>query len=186
MSTISAKRCEWCGDDPQYVAYHDEEWGVPVYDGRKLYENLMLESFQAGLSWITILRKRDNFRQAFDDFDPAKIAQYDARKIEALLQNQGIIRHRGKIEATIKAAQIYLDMGGAEKFSDYIWSFVDHKPIDNQPTTLQDVPASTPLAEAVSKDLKAKGFKFTGPSITYAFMQASGLVNDHAQYCEFR
>ncbi len=180
------KRCEWCGDDPLYVKYHDEEWGKPLRDGRALWEALTLEGFQAGLSWITILRKRENFREAFDGFDPQKVALYEEAKIEALLQNAGIIRHRGKIEATIKGAQIYLEMGGAAAFSDYIWSFVDHKPIINSPKSMSDLPATTSLAETLSKDLKKRGFKFVGPSISYAFMQAVGLVNDHAEYCEFR
>ncbi len=180
------KRCEWCGDDPQYVKYHDEEWGKPERDGRALWEALTLEGFQAGLSWITILRKRENFREAFDGFDPEIVSGYGEAKIEELLQNAGIIRHRGKIEATIKGAQIYLEMGGADAFRDYIWSFVDGEPIVNNPKSMSDLPASTPLAESLSKDLKKRGFKFVGPSITYAFMQAVGLVNDHADYCEFR
>ncbi len=180
------QRCEWCGDDPLYVKYHDEEWGKPVYDSRELWENLTLESFQAGLSWITILRKRESFREAFDHFDPEKVAAYDEAKVEALLQDTGIIRHRGKIEATIKGAQTYLDIEADQGFSNYIWSFVDGKPIINNPASLKDVPAYSPLAEKMSKDLKKRGFKFVGPSITYAFMQASGLVNDHASYCHAR
>ncbi len=179
------RRCEWCGDDPLYVKYHDEEWGRPERDPRMLWENLCLESFQAGLSWITILRKRENFRAAFDAFDPERVSRYDEAKIEQLLQNAGIIRHRGKIEATIKGAQFFLAIDADQGFANYIWSFVNGKPIVNNPQSMSDVPASTPLAVTMSKDLKKRGFKFVGPSITYAFMQASGLVNDHAAYCEF-
>ena len=180
------QRCPWCGDDPLYVEYHDTEWGKPVHDSRELWECLMLEAFQAGLSWITILRKRENFRTAFDNFDPTKIAKYNDKKVESLLQNEGIIRHRGKINATITAAQIFLDMEKDAGFSNYIWSFVDHKPIINNVTSMSDIQATTPISEALSKDLKKRGFKFVGPTIVYAFMQATGMVNDHQISCEFR
>jgi len=179
-------RCPWCGDDPLYTAYHDEEWGPPEYDDRALFELLMLEGFQAGLSWITILRKREGFRAAFDQFDPHKIATYDDAKIAALLDDPGIVRHRGKIVATIKGAQIWLSMREAEgegAFSRYIWSFVDGKPIKNAFETMAEVPASTDISTALSKDLKKHGFNFCGPTIVYAFMQAAGLVNDHLTSC---
>ncbi len=179
-------RCPWCGDDPQYVEYHDTEWGKPVHDAREIWECLMLEAFQAGLSWITILRKRENFRAAFDGFDPNIIAKYDDAKIESLLQDTGIIRHRGKINATIAAAQIFLEIEKNEGFANYIWSFVDGKPIINKLESLKDAQASTPISEALSKDLRKRGFKFVGPTIAYAFMQAIGMVNDHLLDCEFR
>ena len=179
-------RCPWCGDDALYVAYHDDEWGRPEWDGRALFELLMLEGFQAGLSWITILRKRRAFRAAFDGFDPARIARYDKAKIADLLADPGIIRHRGKIEATVAGARIWLDLqeqGGEEGFSRFIWSTVDGNPIRNRFTEMAEVPAETPASQALSKRLKDRGFKFCGPTITYAFMQAAGLVNDHLQGC---
>lgn len=179
-------RCSWCGDDPLYVEYHDKEWGRPVHDPRELWESLMLEAFQAGLSWITILRKRETFRTAFDGFDPQIIAKYDEAKIDLLLQDTGIIRHRGKINATIEAAKIYLEIEKNEGFANYIWSFVDDKPIINNLASMDDAQASTPISEALSKDLKKRGFKFVGPTIAYAFMQAVGMVNDHMLDCEFR
>jgi len=184
LSTPS--RCPWCGDDPLYTAYHDEEWGRPEYDDRALFELLMLEGFQAGLSWITILRKREGFRAAFDQFDPEKIATYHDTKIAALLDDPGIVRHRGKIMATIKGAQIWLSMreaAGEGAFSRYLWSFVDGKPIKNAFENMADVPASTDISTALSKDLKKRGFNFCGPTIVYAFMQAAGLVNDHLTSC---
>lgn len=179
-------RCEWCGDDPLYVKYHDEEWGKPLHDSRALWECLMLEGFQAGLSWITILRKRENFRQAFDGFDPHRVARFDEAKVDALCKNERIIRHKGKIEATIKAAQIFLEIEAQEGFANYIWSFVEGKPIVNSPKSLADIPAQTPASERLSKSLKARGFKFCGPTICYAFMQAVGMVNDHNLTCPAR
>ncbi len=177
-------RCQWPGgEDPIYIAYHDCEWGVPEWDDRALYEKLVLDGFQAGLSWITIMRKRDTFRQAFDDFDPEKIARYNERKICSLLKNPGIIRHRGKIEGAIGNAQAYLQIMEQQGFSNYLWSFVDGKPLQNSWKIMRDAPAKTPLSEAVSKDLKQRGFKFTGPTIVYAFMQAVGMVNDHMVDC---
>ncbi|TNE38530.1 MAG: DNA-3-methyladenine glycosylase I [Alphaproteobacteria bacterium] len=177
-------RCSWPGTDPFYVAYHDEEWGVPEYDDQALFEKLILDGFQAGLSWITILRKRENFRAAFDGFDPEKIARYRPARVEKLLKNEGIIRHRGKIEATIGNARAWLEI--QEKgpgFSAYLWDFFDGKPLQNTPKHLKDVPASTPLSEQISKDLKKRGFKFCGPTIVYAFAQAVGMVNDHVVDC---
>lgn len=178
-------RCTWPGEDPLYVAYHDEEWGVPEYDDRALYEKLILDGFQAGLSWITILRKRDNFRKAFDNFEPAKIARYTEPKIAKLLQNEGIIRHRGKIEGTIKNARLYLDIMEKEPggFSNYLWKFVDGKPLQNKWAAMKQVPAETPMSQALSKDLKKRGFTFCGPTIVYAFAQAVGMVNDHMTTC---
>lgn len=177
-------RCDWCGDDPLYVKYHDEEWGVPVKDEQKMFEFLILETFQAGLSWITILRKRENFRKAFDQFDYRKVAKYDEQKIQELLLNEGIIRNQAKIRAAVSNAIAYLEIQKSHgSFCDYIWAFVDHSPIQNHPKTLKDVPAVTPLAEKISKDLKKKGFKFVGPTVIYAHMQATGMVNDHVAYC---
>jgi len=181
-----SERCDWCGNDPLYVAYHDTEWGVPDYDGRALWEKLVLDGFQAGLSWITILRKREAFRAAFNGFEPEIIAQWGEAEVTGLLTNTGIVRHRGKIEATITNAQAYLDMGGGEAFSHRIWSYVDHAPLVNHFETMAEVPASTPLSTAVSKDLKKAGFKFCGPTIVYAWMQACGLVNDHLVGCPAR
>jgi DNA-3-methyladenine glycosylase I len=178
-------RCAWPGEDPLYVAYHDEEWGVPEYDDRALYEKLILDGFQAGLSWITILRKRDNFRRAFDNFEPAKIARYTEPKIQKLLKDEGIIRHRGKIEGTIKNARIYLDIMEKEPggFTHFIWKHVDGKPVQNKFETMKGVPAETPMSQALSKDLKKRGFTFCGPTIVYAFAQAVGMVNDHMTTC---
>jgi DNA-3-methyladenine glycosylase I len=173
-------RCAWAGNDPLYRAYHDEEWGVPQHDSRALWEMLMLEGFQAGLSWITILRKREAFRKAFKNFDPAKVARFGESDIERLLQNAGIIRSRAKIEATIRGAQIYLEMEKAgEDFSQFAWSFAGGKPIQNT----GPVPSQTPLSQEISKTLKKRGFKFVGPTIVYAWMQAVGMVNDHAPDC---
>ncbi len=181
-----SERCDWCGNDPLYVAYHDTEWGVPEHDGRALWEKLVLDGFQAGLSWITILRKREAFRAAFKGFEPEIIAQWGEAEVTGLLANAGIVRHRGKIEATITNAQAYLDMGGSEAFSHRIWSYVDHAPLVNHFEAMAEVPASTPLSTAVSKDLKKAGFKFCGPTIVYAWMQACGLVNDHLVDCPAR
>jgi DNA-3-methyladenine glycosylase I len=180
------ERCSWCGSDPLYVAYHDTEWGVPEYDGRALWEKLILDGFQAGLSWITILRKRENFREAFAGFDPAVIAHWGEPEVAQLLTNEGIIRHRGKIEATIGNAQAYLDMGGADAFSDRMWGYVGGEPLVNHFETIGEVPPKTPLSEQVSKDLKKSGFRFCGPTIVYAWMEACGLVNDHIVGCPAR
>jgi DNA-3-methyladenine glycosylase I len=178
-------RCTWPGEDPLYVAYHDEEWGVPEYDDRALFEKLILDGFQAGLSWITILRKRENFRKAFDNFEPAKIARYTEPKIAKLLQNEGIIRHRGKIEGTIKNAKLYLDIMEKEPggFTHFIWKHVDGKPVQNKFDSMKGVPAETPMSQALSKELKKRGFTFCGPTIVYAFAQAVGMVNDHMTTC---
>lgn len=178
------KRCDWCGSDPLYVAYHDEEWGVPVHDDRKLFEFLVLESAQAGLSWITILRKRENYRQAFDGFDPGKVARYDEEKIMELLSNEGIIRNRKKIEAAINNAQRFLEVQKEfGSFDAYIWSFVGGKPKINAWKTLQEVPATSPESDALSKDLKKRGFEFLGTTTCYAHMQATGMINDHLVDC---
>ncbi len=182
---MAKTRCAWPGADPLYVAYHDEEWGVPEYDDRALYEKLVLDGFQAGLSWITVLRKRDNFRRAFDGFEPQKIARYSEVKIAKLLKDEGIIRHRGKIEGAIKNARGYLDIMEKEPggFSGYIWKFVDGKPLVNRHASIKQVPADTPMSQALSKDLKKRGFTFCGPTIVYAFAQAVGMVNDHTVDC---
>jgi DNA-3-methyladenine glycosylase I len=176
--------CTWPGTDPLYLAYHDEEWGVPEYDDRALFEKLVLDGFQAGLSWITILRKRENFRDAFDGFDPSRIVRYTPAKVEKLLKNEGIIRHRGKIEATIGNARAWLDImdqnGG---FSDFIWGFVDGEPVQNKWKHMREVPAETEMSVKLSKALKSKGFRFCGPTIVYAFAQAVGMVNDHMVSC---
>jgi len=177
-------RCPWPGTDPLYVAYHDEEWGVPEYDDRALFEKLILDGFQAGLAWITILRKREAFQKAFDGFEPEKIARYDRKKVAALMKDAGIVRNRLKIEGSIQSAQSWLDMMEAGPgFSAFLWDFVDGKPIVNRYTAMGDVPAETPLSKTMSKELKARGFKFCGPTIVYAFMQATGLVNDHLTSC---
>lgn len=177
-------RCTWVSDDPLYVAYHDEEWGVPVHDDRRMFEKIALEGFQAGLSWITILRKRENFRAAFDNFDAEKVARYDDAKVEALMQDAGIVRNRMKIEATINNARAVLDMRDAgQSLADFVWGFVDGEPIINRFTSLDEVPAQTDLSKRMSKALKAKGFRFVGPTTCYAFMQSMGLVNDHLISC---
>jgi DNA-3-methyladenine glycosylase I len=173
-------RCSWCGTDPVYVHYHDTDWGVPEYDARALWEKLILDGFQAGLSWITILRKRENFRTAFDGFKPDVIVGYNTAKIESLMQDAGIVRNRLKIEGTVESAKAYLAI---DDFSNYMWNFVDGKPVQNSFTAMGQVPAKTALAEKVSKDLKQRGFKFVGPTIVYAFMQACGLINDHMVDC---
>jgi DNA-3-methyladenine glycosylase I len=173
-------RCAWSGNDPLMQAYHDEEWGVPERDSRALWEMLMLEGFQAGLSWITILRKREAFRKAFYKFDPKKVARMGEADIKRLLENEGIIRSRAKIEATIKGARIYLAMADVgEDFSTWVWGMAGGKPIQNQ----GPVPAKTPLSEEISAALKKRGFKFVGPVIVYAWMQATGIVNDHGAAC---
>lgn len=177
-------RCKWPGSDPLYIDYHDHEWGVPLRDSRALFEMLQLEGAQAGLSWITILRKRENYRRAFDGFDPTKIARYTPAKIEKLMGDEGIVRNRLKIEGVVASAQAYLAM---EKeglaFSEFIWSFVDGKPIVNRLKPSGPVPAETDISQALSKALKKRGFKFVGPTIVYAFMQAVGMVNDHLVTC---
>jgi DNA-3-methyladenine glycosylase I len=178
------ERCHWPGTDPLYLAYHDEEWGVPERDDRALYEKLILDGFQAGLSWITILRKRENFRAAFDRFDPETIARYDEAKIASLLADSGIIRHRGKIEAAVGNAQAFLAIREkGEGFADFLWQFTDGKPIQNAWTRETGIPAQTPESRAMSKALQEKGFRFCGPTISYAFMQAVGMVNDHMTHC---
>jgi DNA-3-methyladenine glycosylase I len=178
------QRCFWAGQDPLYVAYHDEEWGVPEYDNRALYEKLVLDGFQAGLSWITILRKRENFRRAFDGFDPQKIARYTPKKIEALMQDAGIVRNRMKVEGAVKSAQAYLDvMEKGPGFAKLLWGFLDGKPKVNRFRSRSQVPAETPLSRTMSKELSGRGFKFCGPTIVYAFMQATGMVNDHLVKC---
>jgi DNA-3-methyladenine glycosylase I len=177
-------RCAWAGTDELYVAYHDTEWGVPVYDDRTLFEFLLLEGAQAGLSWITILRKREAYRRAFDGFDPEKIARYDAKKLRSLLANEGIVRNRLKIESTVKNARAFLAVQEERgSFSDYQWSFVDGEPVVNRFRSIKEVPARTPLSDALSKDLKRRGFSFVGSTIIYAHLQAVGVVNDHVLDC---
>jgi len=181
---MNKKRCSWSGNDPLYMSYHDEEWGVPVYDDDKLFEFLILETFQAGLSWITILRKRENFRKAFDNFDYQKIASYDENKFDELINDKGIIRNKLKIKATISNAISFIEIQREfESFSKYIWGFVDHKPINNKWKSLNEIPATTELSDKLSKDLKKRGFKFVGPTVIYAHMQATGMVNDHVIDC---
>lgn len=178
------KRCEWSEKEQIYIDYHDNEWGNPLYDDDKLFEFLILETFQAGLSWITILRKRENFRKAFDQFDYKKIAVYDERKVEELLQNSGIIRNQAKIRATISNAIAFIEVQKEfGSFSKYIWGFVDGKPIVNSYTELKNIPARTALSDKISTDLKKRGFKFVGSTVIYAHMQATGMVNDHLTDC---
>ena len=177
-------RCSWCGTDPLYVKYHDEEWGVPLHDDRRLFEMLILEGAQAGLSWITILRKRPAYRKAFDNFDPRKVARYDARKKRALLADAGIVRNRLKIDAAMTNARAFLDVQKEfGSFDRYIWQFVGGKPLVNRRRTMKDVPARTAESDAMSQDLKKRGFRFVGSTICYAFMQATGMVNDHVASC---
>ncbi|MGF1502497.1 MAG: DNA-3-methyladenine glycosylase I [Paracoccaceae bacterium] len=176
-------RCAWCGTDPLYVAYHDEEWGRPTRDGRALWEKLVLDGFQAGLAWITILRKREGFRRAFEGFEPEVIANWGAPEVERLLGDAGIVRSRAKIEATIGNARAFLEIEAREGFSDFLWGFVGHRVAQNRPAGMAEVPTETAESRAMSKALKAAGFKFCGPVIIYAFMQASGLVNDHLAEC---
>ncbi len=177
-------RCPWCGDDPLYKHYHDHEWGVPEYEDQALFECLNLEGAQAGLSWITVLRKREHYRQVFDGFDAQKIARYDDRKVAALLQDPGIIRNRLKVAATIGNARSYLALREEGRtLSDFLWDFMERQPQINHFRTLKEVLATTPVAEAMSKALKKRGFKFVGPTIVYAFMQATGMVNDHLTTC---
>jgi len=176
-------RCSWAGPQPIYIAYHDEEWGVPRADDRLLLEKLTLEGFQAGLSWITILNKRARFREVFDNFDAEKVARYDAKKIESLMADAKIIRHRGKIEAAISNAKVYLEMRGKISLSAFLWDFVDGTPIQNQVKRMEDLPAQTDVSKAMAKALKLKGFRFCGPTTVYAFMQSVGMVNDHLVDC---
>ena len=177
-------RCPWPKLDPLYVAYHDEEWGVPEYDDRALYEKLVLDEFQAGLSWITILRKRDNFRGAFNDFDPEKIAHYPKRKIESLMKDAGIVRNRSKIEGAVLSARGWMEiMEKGPGFSNFLWGYLDGKPKVNRFRSTKEVPAETELSKKISKELVSRGFKFVGPTIVYAFMQAVGMVNDHLIKC---
>jgi len=178
------KRCGWCVGDPLYEAYHDKEWGVPVYDDETLFEFLVLETFQAGLSWITILRKRENFREAFDDFDYKKIAEYPEEKIQQLLLNAGIIRNKLKVRATVTNARAFMKLQEEfGSFSNYIWEFVDHKPINNSVQDYKKAPPTTEISDKLSKDLKKRGFKFVGSTVIYAHMQATGMVNDHEEDC---
>ncbi|HBX52584.1 MAG: DNA-3-methyladenine glycosylase [Bacteroidetes bacterium GWF2_33_38] len=181
---MNKNRCEWVGDNPLYVKYHDEEWGVPIRDDGKLFEFLTLETFQAGLSWIIILRKRENFRKAFDNFDYKKIAKYSNSKVEELLNNEGIIRNRLKIFGTISNAIAFMKIQEEfGSFSNYIWDFVDNKPIKNKFNSIKELPAKTELSDKISKDLKKRGFKFVGSTVVYAHMQATGMVNDHIVNC---
>jgi DNA-3-methyladenine glycosylase I len=182
--TNEKPRCGWAGSDPLYVAYHDREWSVPSHDDRKLFEMLILEGAQAGLSWITVLRKREHYRKVFDNFDAAKVARYDARKVRELLQDEGIIRNRLKIESAISNAKAFLDVQREfGSFGKYIWQFVGHKSVTNRRRSMKDIPATTPQSDAMSKDLKQRGFRFVGSTICYAFMQAVGMVNDHVVGC---
>jgi len=185
MSEVEIARCAWPGEDALYCAYHDEEWGVPEYDNRALYEKLVLDGFQAGLSWITILRKRENFRRAFDGFDPERIARYGKREVARLMGDAGIVRSAAKIDAAIGGARLWLDIMEKEPggFSELIWKHVDGKPKINRHRTMKDIPAKTEMSERMSKELKARGFKFCGPVIVYAFAQAIGMVNDHVVTC---
>ncbi|MHA1524159.1 MAG: DNA-3-methyladenine glycosylase I [Alphaproteobacteria bacterium] len=184
MTAETLTRCTWPSNDPLYIAYHDEEWGVPEFDDRALFEKLILDGFQAGLAWITILRKRDNFRRAFAQFEPEKIARFDEADFERLMGDAGIVRNRAKIRATIASAQVWLDMQASSPgFSAYLWDFVDGAPLQNTFVTMDDMPSQTDLSVTISKDLKKKGFNFCGPTIVYAFMQAVGMVNDHTVDC---
>jgi DNA-3-methyladenine glycosylase I len=184
LATDGKPRCDWCGGSEIYEAYHDEEWGVPVYDDQALFAKLILDGAQAGLSWITILKKRDNYYRAFDNFDPKKIAKYGEKKFAQLMADEGIVRNRLKINAAIVNAQAYLKIQKEEgSFSRYLWSFVGGSPIVNQRQSMADLPATSPESDAMSKDLKKRGFKFVGSTIVYAFMQAVGMVNDHRVGC---
>jgi DNA-3-methyladenine glycosylase I len=176
-------RCWWPGTDPVYVAYHDTEWGVPEFDDRALFEKLILDGFQAGLSWITILRKRENFRRAFAGFDPAVIARFDAAQVEALMLDKGIVRNRAKIEATIAGARAFLAIQERRGFSNFLWDFIDGRPIQNNLKSRTEVQPETEVSRRISKALKAEGFNFVGPTIVYAFMQAVGMANDHLTGC---
>jgi len=184
MNPPTKKRCNWAGSDPVYIAYHDKEWGVPVHDDRKLFEFLILEGAQAGLSWITILKRRENYRKAFAGFDPEKVARFGKREIAKLLGDAGIIRNRLKIESAVKNARAFLQVQEEfGRFADYHWSFVEGRPIVNRFKEMKQIPAKTPLSDAFSKDLKRRGFSFVGSTIIYAHMQAVGMVNDHLLAC---
>ncbi len=184
ISMMNKNRCAWCEKDDLYRNYHDNEWGKPVYNDATLFEFLILETFQAGLSWHTILKKRENFRKAFDQFDVKKVAAYNDKKLHILIEDTGIIRNQLKIKSAVSNAQAFIKIQEEfGSFSKYIWAFVDGKPIDNKPQTLKDVPATTPLSDALSKDLKKRGFKFVGSTVVYAHMQATGMVNDHVVDC---
>jgi DNA-3-methyladenine glycosylase I len=176
-------RCPWCGTDPLYVAYHDQEWGVAEYDSRALWEKLVLDGFQAGLSWITILRKRDAFRSAFAGFDPQVVARWGEPEVQVLLANPGIVRHRGKIEAAIQSARAWERIEARQGFADFLWQYTGGRPVLNRFQTPAQVPAETGLSRRLSRDLRSAGFKFCGPTIVYAFMQATGMVNDHLVSC---
>jgi len=183
-SAVARRRCEWAGSDPLYVAYHDREWGVPLHDDRRLFELLVLEGAQAGLAWITILRKRENYRRAFDRFDATRIARYDRRRVAALLRDPGIVRNRAKIEGAVRSARAFLEVVREYRsFDRYIWSFVGGKPIRNRWRMPREIPVETSESKAMSKDLRRRGFTFVGPTICYAFMQAAGLVDDHVAGC---
>ena len=183
-SNVDIKRCGWCGDDPVYQAYHDTEWGVPKYDDSILFEMLILEGAQAGLSWITVLKRRENYRRVFSNFSVGDIANYDDRDIDRLMQDEGIIRNKLKIKSTIKNAKIFLEIQHEfGSFSDYLWGYVEHKPIINNFKKQENIPVTTDIAESLSKDLKKRGMSFVGPIIMYSFMQATGMVNDHILEC---
>ncbi len=184
MADRSMARCPWTGiADPLYAQYHDEEWGVPLTDDRLLFEKLVLEGFQAGLSWLTILKKRQNFRKAFDQFDPAKVARYGGRDVTRLMSDAGIVRHQQKIEAAIDNAKAYVQISKSIPFSHFVWGFIDGQPQQNKLASLKDAPAQTDVSKRISKALKAEGFRFVGPTTVYAFMQSSGMVNDHLITC---
>jgi DNA-3-methyladenine glycosylase I len=184
MGVATRKRCDWAGSDALYQAYHDREWGVPLHDDLSLFEFLVLEGAQAGLSWLTILKKRENYRRAFAEFDPRKVARFDQRRIEKLLLDPGIVRNRLKVESTVDNARAFLRVQKeCGSFDAYIWDFVGGQPLQNRRRRIADLPAKTPLSEAISKDLKRRGFRFVGPTIVYAHMQATGMVNDHLVGC---
>jgi DNA-3-methyladenine glycosylase I len=183
MSRAQVKRCPWAGSDPLYVAYHDEEWGVPKSDARALFEKLVLEGFQAGLAWITILRKREAFRAAFDDFDAEAMVRYGPRKVTNLLNDAGIVRHRGKIEAAISNARAFLELESGPGFSQFLWSFVEGRPKQHRYQSMLEIPAETPKSRMLAKALKDRGFRFCGPTTLHAFMQSVGMVNDHLTSC---
>ncbi|MCP3908653.1 MAG: DNA-3-methyladenine glycosylase I [Oceanicoccus sp.] len=181
------KRCDWCGDDPLYQHYHDHEWGVPVYDDQTLFEFITLEGAQAGLSWITILKKREGYRKAFANFEVEKVARFSDQKLEKLLLNPGIVRNRLKVFSTRKNAKAFINIQKEfDSFSDYIWGFVDGKPIQNKWKSISEIPVTSPESDTISKDLKKRGFSFVGSTIIYAYMQATGMVNDHISSCSYR
>lgn len=182
--TANLRRCSWAGSDHLCCKYHDEEWGIPVHDDRKLFEMLILEGAQAGLSWITILRKRENYSKAFDNFNPNLVSRYDSKKVKELLKNDGIVRNRLKIESAIQNAKIFLEVKKSfGSFDNYIWQFVDYKPVKNNYRSLKEIPAKTEASDRMSRDLKKRGFKFVGSTICYAFMQAVGMIDDHTSDC---